>query len=249
MTRRTFGSLVLLILATVFADSVISAGFWTPLPTLAAPRSLHGVAVVDGIVYAVGGSHGICFRPDCYATAAAAFDPRTGVWSSRAATTARKNHATAAAGGDIYVVGGDDDFNYFNSVQVYRPALDIWESRASMPTARSQIAAAEANGILYAIGGKLAGAGNTAANQNEAYDPVTNTWSVRAPMPTARYHLSVVSLEGFVYAIGGSLTSGEVVSTVEVYDPIANTWSTRAPLPMPITGAATVAGTDLSPAV
>ena len=110
-----------------------------------------------------------------------------------------------------------------------------------MPTARSGLASATVNGIVYAIGGADTAARSTNPHLStvEAYAPATNTWSTKAALPTARSGLAATAVNGIIYAIGGdnaiaASASANVfnpLTTVEAYDPIGNTWTTKAPMP------------------
>ena len=110
-----------------------------------------------------------------------------------------------------------------------------------MPTARSGLASATVNGIVYAIGGADTAASSTNPHLStvEAYAPATNTWSTKAALPTARSGLAATAVNGIIYAIGGdnaiaASASANVfnpLTTVEAYDPIGNTWTTKAPMP------------------
>ena len=53
-----------------------------------------------------------------------------------------------------------------------------------MPTARGQLAAAAAEGVLYVVGGDLTGGGGTVQSALEAYDPLTNSWTIKTPGDT-----------------------------------------------------------------
>jgi len=59
-----------------------------------------------------------------------------------------------------------------------------WTSKASMPTSRLGLAAAEVNGTLYAIGGSTRD--ENVFSTVEAYDPFSNNWTTKAPMSTER---------------------------------------------------------------
>jgi len=99
---------------------------------------------------------------------------------------------------------------------------------ASLSTARPQHAAAEANGLVYAIGGEDSG-GNRLASVEE-YDPSTDTWSTVASLSTARFLHAAAEANGLVYAIGGRDSGGNELASVEEYDPSTDTWSTVASL-------------------
>ncbi|MCG2724758.1 MAG: hypothetical protein L6420_00650, partial [Elusimicrobia bacterium] len=100
---------------------------------------------------------------------------------------------------------------------------NTWTTKAVMPTARYEFAAAAVGGKIYAIGG----GGPT--NKNEEYDLVANTWTTKAEMPTARRLLSAAAIGGKIYAIGGVEVTYS--SKNEEYDPASNTWTTKAVLP------------------
>ncbi len=111
-----------------------------------------------------------------------------------------------------------------------------------MPTARTALGVAVANGKIYAIGG-MVGYYN-ALGTNEMYDPATNIWTTMAPMPTPRYHFGIATYNNKIYCISGTTglwvmgvtpESGvdPVTGANEVYDPQTNSWETKAPLPSP----------------
>jgi len=114
-----------------------------------------------------------------------------------------------------------------------------WTMKASMPTARTGLAAAAVGGTIYAIGGSN---GSSLATV-EAYDSATSTWTVKASMPTARAWLAVAVVGGTIYAIGGD--DGADLATVEAYDIATNTWTPKASMPTARRGltAAAVGGT------
>ena len=118
--------------------------------------------------------------------------------------------------------------------ELKKPILDktegiqptTWKSLASMPTARSLLAAVTgADGRIYAIGGENA---SGRLDTVEVYDPNTNKWTKAAPMPTARNHLAAtLGPDNLIYAIGG--VGG--ANIVEAYNPSTNKWTTVAPMP------------------
>jgi hypothetical protein len=118
------------------------------------------------------------------------------------------------------------------SSRVLTSGSGTWATKASMPTARTQLAAGVVNGTLYAVGGT-----DWACNSYstlEAYDPITNTWTTKAPMPTPRGVPSADVVNGILYVIGGETGCGTpILDTVEAYDPTTNTWTTKAPMSTP----------------
>ena len=101
----------------------------------------------------------------------------------------------------------------------------IWESKASMPTARQNAATGVINGKLYVVGGYN---GSSSLTTLEVYDPATNTWEAKAPMPTARNSMSGEVIGGKLYVVGGVAQNN--LNILEVYDPVTNTWASEAPM-------------------
>lgn len=107
-----------------------------------------------------------------------------------------------------------------------------WSSTTPMPTARSEIAAAESEGIIYVAGGlTLLGT----SDAFESHDPGDGTWSALAPLPQSLNHLALASANGLVYATGGyrSVTMRPDVKGVWRYTPSSNQWAQVADMPGP----------------
>jgi len=131
---------------------------------------------------------------------------------------------SCGANGDLYI----SDSNNARIRKVSFDTCDLeWTARASMPSARYMLAAAEAGGRICAIGGW----GGSFRNTNEEYNPVTNVWTTRAPRPTTGQGMAVVGLNGLVYAMGGA-TPGGARDTIERYNPGTDTWVGMAPMLM-----------------
>ncbi len=236
---RRLPGLTMLIAAPALA---VSAGMWEAKPDLPAPRALHGVGAANGKIYAVGGARRLhCFTLDCYAPEVAEYDPALDTWTNKAPVmphngcptgqpNVRKNHATAVVNGQIYVIGGDNDYCLFSSVHRYDPATDAWftttaddpsEPLAPMPVAQSLLAGAATDGVIYVVRDTTV----------HAYDVAANTWSTTAPMPASRLGPGVTAMDGLLYVAGGSTPVGAQLSSVDVYDPSTDSWSTIDPMP------------------
>jgi hypothetical protein len=128
------------------------------------------------------------------------------------------------------VIGGqaivNNVFTDMNTVYEYDPGSDTWTPKAPMPTARSTIAAAVANGLIYVIGGS--GFGSTKV---EAYDPANDSWTTVIPMTYARGGPGAFGWNGYIYAVGGKTTGGGFEPTVERYNPVLNVWNTFSNMP------------------
>ena len=106
-----------------------------------------------------------------------------------------------------------------------QPLPGIWTRLASLPTPRSEVAAAKLDGKIYAFGGF--GAGATA---NEEYDIATDTWQTRAPIPRGVDHPAAVTVGGKLYLIGGFDGRWGPVADVWAYDPETDAWTQMAGL-------------------
>jgi len=180
-----------------------------PMPT---GRAGHGVAVVDNLIYAIGGRTGTTPFDPIPLNINQVYDPVADTWAALTPMpTARSGVGAVAVGGLIYVFGGwslvGSTPTLQNLVEVYDPAADSWSTAAPMPTARAYLGATECGGKIYAIGGMISTTPVTSSMTNivEVYDPATDAWTTETPMPTARAELVVVNVEGQVFAMGGGI--------------------------------------------
>jgi len=106
---------------------------------------------------------------------------------------------------------------------------NTWTTLAPMPTPRTGLGVAVANGKIYAI----------SKSATEEYDPETNTWTSKTPMPTARSDFGIATYKNKIYVIGGESgyapdSNNRILTGAnEVYDPSADTWSTKKAMPTP----------------
>lgn len=187
-----------------------------PLPTR---RCRAGLAVLNGIVYAIGGFNGSMRvkSVDCY-------DPQTKQWTNCTQMEARRSTlGVAVLNNMIYAVGGFDGSIGLQSAEVFNPQTGNWQFIASMSTRRSSVGVATLNDLLYAVGG-YDGASRQCLSSVECYNPLTNTWTLICDMSQRRSGAGVGVLDGRLYAIGGH-DGPAVRKSVECYDPETLTWS------------------------
>ncbi|KAK8969000.1 hypothetical protein KSP40_PGU005683 [Platanthera guangdongensis] len=87
-------------------------------------------------------------------------------------------------------------------------------------------AAAELNGVVYAVGGYD---GKKYLNSVERLDPREFSWKILSDMKTPRGCHSMAVLNEKLYVMGG-YDGNQMVSSVEVYDPRANAWMAEQPM-------------------
>ena len=233
--------LVFLIASLIMAAKPVSAATpdsWTSKAPMQVARSGLGVAVVNGKIYAIGGSTaaGTLKHPTGGVVGTnEKYDPAMDIWTyKKSMPTPRQVFAIANYQNKIYCIGGyTSDGNVTGINEVYDPETDTWESKAPMPTARVSLEANVANGKIYLIGGYVpdnSSFGYSISNLTEVYDPSTDSWITKAPMPTAASDYASAVVDNRIFVIGGQ--SGIPHSNLnQIYDPITDGWSTGAPSP------------------
>ncbi|GMT27521.1 hypothetical protein PFISCL1PPCAC_18818, partial [Pristionchus fissidentatus] len=190
---------------------------WRPVEPMKKRRCGVGVAVLDDLLYAVGGHDG-----QSYLNSIERFDPATNEWSTDVAptSTCRTSVGVAVLDGFLYAVGGQDGVSCLNVVERYDANRNEWSRVCSMSTRRLGVSVAVLNGCLYAVGGSD---GQSPLNTVERYDPRTNKWYTVRSMYTRRKHLGSAVYGGALYAVGGRDDTTEL-SSAERYDPAADDW-------------------------
>jgi N-acetylneuraminic acid mutarotase len=195
----------------------------SPMPT---PRGFLASAVVNGIIYVIGGGYPVA------TTKNEAYNPITDTWTPKADIPGgpRLVMSAAVVNGIIYVEGGNYYENYFCA---YDPVTDTWDSTlAPMPMGGGISSLTAYNGLIYTFGGS--GSSWVPFDYLYAYNPQTNTWDTTlTPMPTARHSLYTYLVGDTIYAVGGSQSYGTALTTVEAYHPITDSWESLPDMPNP----------------
>lgn len=130
---------------------------WTVKASMPTPRSMLGVGVVNGIIYAVGGaSGGVHYRT------VEAYNPATNSWTGKADMPTRTANgisygraalSVAIINDTLYAMGGFVVYAETDLVDVYDPSKDLWAPGKPMPTMRQSLGVGVIDGIVYAVGG------------------------------------------------------------------------------------------------
>lgn len=218
-----------LIVAEPAVSSVaVAEDSWVSKAPMQQARGCLGVATVNGKIYAIGGSvassHDIVKDSQLVGTNEE-YDPATDTWTFKASMpTPRYYFGVAVYQNKIYCIGGEIKVGEVNGYaqlgrtgvnEVYDPATDTWETKTSMPTARSHLRANVVNGKIYLI----EGVGSRHAN--EVYDPETDSWTEKTPPPTGAFQYASAVVDNKIYIIGGIQNSNRN----QVYDPENDNWS------------------------
>ena len=207
------------------AAATVATNVWTTRASMPTARSGFAAGVVNGVVYAVGGTKdGLTFL-----TTVQAYNPATNSWATKAPLPARRGYlnGTGTINGILYVAGGGDSSGVTRTLFAYNPSTNTWTTKAPMLVAG-------ACGATGAIGGKLYvyGTCDKVAATFERYDPATNSWKLLAPPNYA--HATPVSgiINGKFYLAGGG-EDGIASGVLEIYDPATNSWTAPAPMLTP----------------
>jgi hypothetical protein len=203
------------IIVVLLVSGATGEDTWVEKTPMHQARESLGVAVVNGKIYAIGGSgnSGIVGTNEEY-------DPKTDSWIYKATMpTARYDFAIAVYQNKIYCIGGctniADEGQTITAVnEVYDPATDTWESKTPMPTARFSLEANVVGSKIYLIGGYKDRSG---LSLNEVYYPTNNSWTTEAPIPqvVAGYVSAVADEKLYIIDSGNN----------QIFDTLDNTWS------------------------
>lgn len=210
-----------------------ASGDWALGADIPTPRGFLGTAVVDGQLYAIGGSPNMAQHDPGVGTVEV-YDPQSDTWSKAPEMpTPRADLTASVVDGRIYAIGGTRHvaIDALGIVEMYDPASRIWVRKTDMPTPRLHLTSAVAGGEIFVIGGGPEWPVPLATV--EIYDPVTDSWSRGADMPTPRTGAWCSVLNGKIYVVGGLGWDNEALSTVEVYDPATDRWETAPDMPTP----------------
>ncbi len=141
------------------ADRWFSAA---PLPT---PRNSAAGAVVNGVLYVIGGRT----VSDGNTAVVEVYDPLSDRWEqARPMPKAQGGLAAAVIRGKIYAFGGEyfspGGGGVFAETWEYDPGADRWRAVAAMPRKRHGLGAVAIDNVIYALGGAVnAGGDGTSA--------------------------------------------------------------------------------------
>ncbi|XP_059054079.1 kelch-like protein 10 [Achroia grisella] len=170
------------------------------------------------------------------------YDTRADRWflSIHMDLTPRAYHGLCTLNNLIYMIGGFDGSDHFNTVRCYDPVANTWHERACMYQARCYVSVVAHDGLIYALGGYN---GRTRMSSVERYYPDKNQWEMTTAMNKQRSDASAASLCGKIYIVGG-FNGQEVLSSAEVFDSDTKQWSFIRSMISPRSGVSLIAYRD-----
>ena len=148
-----------------------TAAGWVAEAAMPNGRNHIGSAVVNGIAYAVGGTH-LYKEVTGNDAEVDAYNPVTNSWSPVAAlptTWGSLETTTMVVNNKIVIVGGQTnggyDGVYLNNIEAYDPATNAWAAAGTLPEANEGEAAGYVNGQLIVVQGTVDNQGGWSQNQ------------------------------------------------------------------------------------
>ena len=114
----------------------------------------------------------------------------------------------------MFVIGGFDGTEYFNSCRTFHLRDRVWNDIAPMNERRCYVSVAYLDGLLYAMGGFN---GHIRQNTAEKYLIESNQWSAICPMHVQRSDASACTLNGRTFNARLSLSVFAVLLRSSVY--------------------------------
>ncbi|XP_078279966.1 kelch-like ECH-associated protein 1A [Rhinoraja longicauda] len=196
---------------------------WATRAPMSVARNRVGVGVIDGIIYAVGGSCG-----PLHHRSAERYDPETDQWTAIAAMQSRRLAAGVAVwSGLLYVVGGFDGDARLHSVECYCPERNAWSSVIPMGSARSGAGVVTLGNYIYVAGGYN---GQEQVSSVERYCIDGKRWECVASMKHSRSAMGMTAFQPKIYVLGGFSQDG-FLNSVECYDPETDEWTEVTSMP------------------
>ena len=182
------------------------------------------MAIVDGLVYAVGGLNGY----ENLSTIER-YDPALNSWKyCPPMKYAVSNPGVCALNGHLYVIGGyiyneeSECHNVTDLFQVFNPNTNKWKELKQLRSARSGSSACAFNSKLYCIGGWESS--STFLNLVDCYDPMLDKWETCPSMISMRYKPGVSILNNRIYICGGETLFNYYHDSIEAYNVEQRQW-------------------------
>ena len=153
-------------------------------------------------------------------------------WSvtNRPLPAAQADIAVAAAGLNVYGIGGETAEGVIDGTYAFDASEHVWSRLTPKPTAVAEASAAELFGEIYVVGGRLANGQPT--DVVEVYSPIQNAWRPITALPQPVAGGLALSDGAFLYFFGG-WNGSTYLDTTYLYDPGGDLWRPVTAMPQP----------------
>ena len=207
---------------------------WDEVASLPYQVASIGVCVFEGQIYCVGGlssvgSVDIVLR---YSFCNNAWQRIANLNCPRGALSVVANEKFMFAIGGIRKSGSgiNTQWEYLNTMEIYRRESDSWSYSTELLTKRAHACAVYLNHIIYLVGGQSELLG---VNKGmDLYNTITKEWSSAQYSGTPRSMSGIAVSETSFYVIGGISRDGDCLNSAEIYDTTKDRWSKISALPV-----------------
>lgn len=181
------------------------ASAWEPIAQMPEARALGGAAVVDGLVYLVGG-----IGLDGYLSVVHVYDPAQDRYQEAAPLPTTRDHLSVLAQeGRVYALAGRSNeggaWDDLETLEVLDVPNGSWTRLADAPLGRGgQGAGVIAGGQLALVGGERAEGEFAVYDDAHAYDVATDAWIELPRLPEPLHGMPAASWEGTLILFGGA---------------------------------------------
>jgi PKD domain/Kelch motif len=166
------------------------------------------------------GPTGVCYEGKIYVTEGGGYthfniyDIATNAWSSGADLSRGVLCAAMAAwNGNVYLIGGDNDFipgnGVSDQVNIYDIASNTWiGTGTSMPSGVSNVGFVQLGQYVYIVGGWSILSPGSNSNLTQRYDLETDTWETGPAFTPSRADFPLAATSQYLYAMGGDQDGG-----------------------------------------
>ncbi|KAG5851576.1 hypothetical protein ANANG_G00053130 [Anguilla anguilla] len=208
------------------------AEVWRALRPLGEPRYQHGVAVLGGFLFVVGGQGQYDSKGATATDSAYRYDPRGDRWLQLAPLGEKRTFFhLSVLGGRLYAAGGRNASGELDSVERYDFSRNEWTFVSPMAEPVYGHAGAVHEQLMYISGGITQ---DTFRKDLWRYDAARDEWRRCADMAAARGLHCMSAAGGAAVRAGRERPVGEGdyadVLSVEAYSPAADQWTAAAPM-------------------
>uniref|UniRef100_A0A3B4BIB8 BTB domain-containing protein n=1 Tax=Periophthalmus magnuspinnatus TaxID=409849 RepID=A0A3B4BIB8_9GOBI len=208
-------------------------GHWRALEPMESPRYQHGVALLGGFLFIVGGQSTYDTKGKTAIDSAYRYDPRFNKWLQIASLNEKRTffHLSALKG-KLYAVGGRNATGEIDTVECYNLKKNEWTFVTNMLEPHYGHAGTVHGDLMYISGGITR---DTFQKELWSYNPGSDTWTRRADMIDLRGLHCMCTVGDRLYVMGGNHFRGcsdyDDVLSCEYYSPATDQWTVVAPMP------------------
>ncbi|XP_017285605.1 kelch-like protein 9 [Kryptolebias marmoratus] len=206
---------------------------WRALRPMEVPRYQHGLALLGGFLFIVGGQSTYDTKGKTAIDSAYRYDPRFDKWLQIASLNEKRTffHLSSLKG-KLFAVGGRNVSGEIDTVECYNLKKNEWTFVTNMVEPHYGHAGTVHGGLMYISGGITR---DTFQKELWCYDPVADTWGRRADMMELRGLHCMCTVGDRLYVMGGNHFRGtsdyDDVLGCEYYSPDTDQWTVVASMP------------------